>query len=237
MATTASDLSLALGKHRYRTPNGEIAVSVTAISGFIDDGKSAAFAGAAMKLGPGYRSIWKAKADRGTRVHGHLEKFLTGEDIDQADDEKGFVDALEKFIIEHEPAMVEQEAIVLSDLGYGGRFDLLATLADDDHQSLGLIDLKTGSPYAVEHTLQLSAYRYADGIATYDEDGNLSNLRPLPQIDWTACLYVADDGTYRLVRYPADETAFRAFCALLEAYKWTRTDAMKAEVKASKERK
>ncbi len=229
MAKGDTDLQLA-NKHKYRLPNGDIAINVTAISGLMDDGKSGAFAGAAVKLtkaGENYRAVWSAKANRGTRVHGHLESFLRGEDIDQQEDEKGFVDALEAFILDHQPTVIAQEEIVLSNRGYGGRFDLLAEIAGET----ALVDLKTGSAYPKEAALQLAAYRYADGIATYGEDGNLTSLYPLPDIDWCACLYVREDGTYDLVKYPADEDAFAIFCALLEAYKWTRSDSMKALVK------
>jgi hypothetical protein len=226
MAKGDTDRQLA-EKHKYRLPSGEIAINVTAISGLMDDGKSGAFAGAAMKLrdqGLNYREVWKAKADRGTRVHGHLESFLRGEDIDQADDEKGFVDALEKFILDYNTKVIAQEEIVLSNLGYGGRFDLIAEI----NAETALIDLKTGSAYPAEHALQLSAYRFADGMASYDNDGNLTELRRMPPIDWCGCLYVKEDGTYNLDRYPADGDTFEVFCALLQAYKWTRTDTMKA---------
>lgn len=221
--------------HKYRLPNGEVAINVTAISGLMDDGKSGAFAGAAMKLrdqGLNYRTVWKEKADRGTRVHCHLESFLKGEDIDQQEDEAGYVDALEQFIVDVDPLVISQEEIVLSNLGYGGRFDLLAEIDGE----VALIDLKTGKEYAVEHTLQLSAYRYADGLATYDEDGNLTELRPMPEIDWCGCLYVREDGTYNLERYPADDDAFAIFCALLKSYQWTRSASMKQLIKEAKAR-
>lgn len=220
--------------HKYKLLNGDVAINVTAISGLMDDGKSGAFAGAAVKLareGKNYREEWKAKAERGSRIHAHLESFLKSEDAEVCSDETGYVDALEKFIMEHQPKVLEMEAICLSDHGYGGRFDLLATLNDGFNW---LLDLKTGNQYAVEHTLQLSAYRYSDGIAVYGEDGGLSSLRPMPEIHKTGCLYVKDDGTYKIVEYPADFTAFCAFLNLLDAYKWTRTTTMKQATKESK---
>ena len=229
-----TDLQLA-AKHKYKLPNGEVAVNVTAISGLLDDGKSGAFAGAAVKLtkaGKNYRAEWSAKANRGTRVHGHLESFLRGEDIDQQDDEKGFVDALEAFIVDKQPTVIAQEQIVLSNRGYGGRFDLLAEVGGEP----ALIDLKTGSAYPKEASLQMAAYRYADGIATYDKDGNLATLDPIPEVAWCACLYVREDGTYDLVKYPANEEAFGIFCSLLEAYKWTRSDTMQSLVKEAMNR-
>ena len=49
MKKPPSDRELA-EKHKYRLPNGDLAVNVTAISGLMDLGKSSAFAGAAVKL-------------------------------------------------------------------------------------------------------------------------------------------------------------------------------------------
>jgi len=219
-----SDLELALA-HKYRL-NETPLVNVTAISGLLDDGKSGAFAGAAVKLtkeGLNYRDEWKASGERGTRVHGYCEAFLKNEAIDMVPEDSGFVDALEKFILDRNPQVIDLEQIVLSQQGYGGRFDILATLDDE----VALIDVKTGKPYAVEHTLQLSAYRYADGIAEYDADGKLFGLRPLPEIVSCYCLYVHEDGSYDLKRYPADLTAWGIFLGLLDAYNWARTDNMK----------
>jgi hypothetical protein len=237
-APKKTDLELA-EKHKYRLPNGDIAVSVTAISGFIDDGKSIGMSYGAAKLtreGLNFKEQWDAKRDAGTRVHGHLESFVRGEDIEQHDDDQGFVDALEKWMIHDNPKVLEQEFIALSNHGYGGRGDLICEVEEQAEHAGGtwLIDLKTGRKNAIEHTLQLAGYRYADGIAIYGPDGNLHSLRDLPPIDHAGCLYVASDGSYSLPEYPADEGAFRAFLALLDAYQWTRTDAMKAEVKASK---
>lgn len=239
-AAKATDRDLAL-RHKYRLPNGELAVSVTAISGLLDiDGKSSAFAGAAVKLtreGLNYREEWKAKGERGTRIHGHCEAFLRGEEIDQLDEDAGFVDALEKFMADHDPEVIHLEEIVLSDKGYGGRFDMIVSPRTGPYagQTL-LVDLKTGRKYPVEVSMQLAAYRYADGIARYDEDGALAGVEPLPSVDLCAGLYVAEDGNYDLTPYPADEMAYATFCALLRAHKWAHTDEMKALTKEARGR-
>lgn len=229
-----SDLEQALTKHKY-TLNGQPLINVTAISGLLDDGKSGAFAGAAVKLtkeGVNYREEWKSRAERGTRVHSHCESFLRREPIDCLESDMGYVDAVEKFMTDYDPILIELEEIALSELGYGGRFDMIVRLGD---QTV-LLDLKTGSPYAVEHTLQLSAYRFADGIAMFDEDGNEAGLRPMPKIDRAGCLYVQGDGSYTLTYYPADESAFAQFCALLHVHQWTRSDRIKEVVKSSRKK-
>lgn len=234
MAKGDSDRQLA-EKHKYRLLNGEIAINVTAISDLMDDGKSGGMAGAAVKLtkaGLNYHTEWKARRDLGTRAHGYLESFLDRQEIDQVAGDDGYVDALERFILENDPEVIAKEEIVLSEHGYGGRFDLIAKIGGET----GLIDLKSGGAHAQAHTLQLSAYRFADGLAQYDPVGNLLGLNPMPTIDWCAALYIRGDGNYYLDRYPADEEAFSIFCALLGAYKWSHSATMKALIKEAKTR-
>ena len=225
-----TDLELALA-HKYRLPNGTKLTNVTAISGLMDMGKSNAFAGAAVKLtkqGINYREVWNEKGNRGTRVHGHCEKWLQGEDAEVADDEAGFVDGLQAFWEDHAPELIAAEEIVVSSRGYGGRFDMIVEPMKGEYEGdRCLIDLKTGKQYLVEHTLQLAAYRFADGMARFDDWGHLDHLMPLPEITRTFDLYVNEDGSYQLKEYPADPDAFAQFCHLLAARNWATSDTMK----------
>ena len=41
--------------------------------------------------------------ERGTRVHGHVEAFLTGKSIDCLPSDMGYVDAIEKFMAGSQP--------------------------------------------------------------------------------------------------------------------------------------
>ena len=70
---------LAISKHRYVVePGGTGQVNVTTISKLIDDGKSSAFAGAAVKIalaGGNYREEWAESGEQGTRVHGYMENL------------------------------------------------------------------------------------------------------------------------------------------------------------------
>lgn len=240
-AEAKTDLELA-ADHRYRLLSGEVAVSVTTISGLMDDGKAMGFAYAATKLareGLDFRTEWEARGTRGTRIHGHLDSFLRGESIEEAEDEAGYVDAISAFITDHDPEVIESEFVVLSDTyGYGGRGDHILRPRKGEYAGAVILDdLKTGKKHPFEHTLQLSAYRYADGIAVFDDEGALTGQRELPDIDLTMGLYAHDDGTYDLVPYPADAWAHNAFCSLLDAYYWTRSDAMKAADKAARGKK
>jgi hypothetical protein len=239
--TAATDLELA-ARHRYRLPNGEVAINVTTISDLVDGGKSAAMAAAAAGLtrqGRDYRQEWRDKADLGTRVHKVCEKWLLSqvadvpdEDLLVAPSDHGYIDALEKFWREYSPRVVVCEAITLSEThGYGGRFDMVIEVGP---RRL-LVDLKTGKPWPISHTWQLAAYRYADGIAEYDEKGRLDALRPLPEVDGCACLYLREDGSFRFPEYPADRTAFAKFCSLLDAYRWMHSQQMTRLVKEARE--
>jgi PD-(D/E)XK nuclease superfamily len=229
-----SDLEAAQ-RHRYRL-GGRDLVNVTAITGAFDPGdKAGAFAGAAVKLvkaGINYREEWKQKAETGDRIHGHLETWLKGQPIQQLDKDKGYVDALEKFITDYDVQPVEVEEIVLSEDGFGGRFDMIAQVRG----RLMLCDLKSGKPHPVEHCLQLALYRYATGIGCYDPtSGALTGLRPLPAVDGCAALYVHEDGTYDFVEYPATRAVWEIGLGILRGLEWARSEQMKALVKGARE--
>jgi hypothetical protein len=209
-----TDLEWAADKHKYKLLSGEFAPSVTSITGMLDGGKSMGMAHAAAKLGPDFKTIWDEKADRGTRIHAHCQAWLEGQSVDAKDDEQPYLDALQLFFDQRRPSPIEVERIVLSSLGYGGRFDFICELAGE----VWIVDLKTGKPYALEHAMQLSAYAHADGMAVYSE-GTLERLEPLPTVTRGACLYVHDDGTYDLIEYPIKYRTFKCFEHLLSLHK------------------
>jgi hypothetical protein len=223
VAQRVSDRQLA-SRHRYRLHNGDLAVSVTKVTSFADAGKARAFAFAARNLqrqGIDFDREWRGKATDGSRRHGLMEQWLEGIPLDHVDrDDEPFLDALEGFITERAVEMVEVECILLSDtFGYGGRCDLIAWLQDPGSlfRHLWLIDLKTGKPQFVEHALQLCAYRRADGLAVYDDDGVLlPGFNPMPPIERVGALYVNEHGA-NLVETPCDDDVFATFVALLDA--------------------
>lgn len=104
-------------------------------------------------------------ADRGVSVHALLEAWsLAGtppspQDFHQED--RGYVQALSKWILKANPEPVEVEQIVVSPAdGYAGRVDLKARVDG----MLGTVDLKTavkGATYASVH-LQMGMYARAD---------------------------------------------------------------------------
>jgi len=218
-----SDLDLAR-RHRYRLSNGELARSVTAVSdGFVDDGKSRAFAYAAVNLakqGKDFAAEWRESGQRGTRIHGHMETWLTTGESAEAlnDDEAAVLEALALWFEHREVEVVDVEMILLSDAhGYGGRADLLAWVTVKGQRDLWLLDLKTGKPYEMSHTLQVNAYAFADGKAEYDPvTGELVGLVDFPRPSRVGCLYVSERGC-DLVEYELSTEAFGVFCDLLKA--------------------
>ena len=216
MAKTDEELAQ---NHRYRLSDGRLAVSVTSIANFPDEGKSTRMSYAAAKIakaGGDFRKEWDDKRDMGTQIHSHMENWLNGEGVEATESESAYLDQLERFIHDYEVEPIKQECVVLSNrYGYGGRFDLLANVTIKGERKLALIDLKTGSAYKTALTLQLNGYVHADGIAVY-EDGKLSHLEPLPQIDVLAGLYVTQSD-YSLIEVPFGFEELDVFLSLLIA--------------------
>ena len=170
---------------------------------------------------------WRAKADRGTRVHDIAEQWSKGNAVDVLESDAGFVDALEIFHFNWKPTFELVECVVLNDEhGYGGRFDAIACLTEideDGNESRGrfLIDYKTGGHYAYEVATQTAAY--ANGrLGVYDDEGNLVGFDALPHLDGARIVYLNEDGSVQVVN-PFEnvsvEDAFEAFLAALKLYR------------------
>ena len=216
-------------------------VSVSTIAGLIDDGKADGFAYKARKLaleGLHYQEVWDYRADLGTRVHKHLTAL---EEIEALDDELPYLDAVESWCRDFQPVSLYQERVVLSDLGYGGRFDDVSLLGDVSRlndktltgDELWGIDAKTGKEYERQIEIQHAGYWRADWLAEYDEAGRLTELLPMPKVHRWAGLYLHENGTYDFIPYPKrrrgqrttpievlQDNAFEAFKHLLAVYFW-----------------
>ena len=221
MAKRVSDLQFSKSRHRYTHPyTGERYPGVTSIANCYDDGDklgAGAGAGAALqKQGIDYRQDWNAKKVLGTRVHSYAHLWVQGKTAEVLDEDEGHMDAFAKFCREKEPQWIQTERAVVSDLGYGGALDAIG-----EFDGLWVLcDFKTGRHWAVPLTLQLAAYRYAEGMILYDEEGQSKALEPMPHIDACAGLYLAADGTYNLAYVDANEEAFENFKRLMEVKKW-----------------
>ncbi len=147
---------------------------------------------------------WKAKAQKGSRIHEHALEWSQGNAIEQLPDEKGYLDALEKWMIDFEPEDICNEIIVLhpnpandDSLEFGGRTDKIAEIRKRGWTGTNLIDFKTGREgYIEDKALQAAGYWGAKGIARYNPDGSLGTLDPMPKIKRAMTVYLREDGTY-----------------------------------------
>jgi hypothetical protein len=152
--------------------------------------------------------------ERGREVHTLGQRFLAGEAVAPPEELAGHLDAYVAFVEEWQPAEVAVEAAVFSrEFRYGGRFDLLARLADE---LLWLLDFKTSrSGVFAETALQLAAYRYADFYVLEGEvDGDgLAVEHPMPAVDRVGVVWLRADG-YDLYPLEAGVEAFEVFGAV-----------------------
>lgn len=241
-----SDKQFASSKHQYTDPRTkERYTGVTTVVHCYDDGdKLGAGAQAAVNLhkkGLYFRTEWNRKAQIGTNVHNYAELWIDGKAAEVSAEEEPYMEALRAFFEDYQPlCWLEVERPVVGRVpiycpehpihghhaecptcwaGYGGRFDAIVELP-----GIGfvLIDFKTGKFYRPELTLQLAAYRFADGMIVYDDEGWASHLEEMPHIDSCAGLYLHDDKTYNFEPVPADGLAFANFTNLLSVKTWAK---------------
>lgn len=145
-----------------------------------------------------------AAADRGTNVHTAFEDLADGK-IPKLSrfptHERGYVQGVCAWWAEHEPKVTKSELMVASlEHGYAGRMDLAATTDEGET----LIDLKTSRSVRESHHFQLAGYSIA-----FSESGH-------GDVDATAILRVASDGTFEYVKSWAKPSQF---LALLESFR------------------
>lgn len=167
--------------------------------------------------------VWNAKATLGSHIHHMALSWARGEDVAVDDTTEPFMDALEKFHVEHRPEFqyLEQTVRYTDDEGrdYRGQFDFI-----DQH---GLWDIKTGSYHPVEQTLQMAGYRYATALTGWEPVPRRKTPREvhvgkMPKVDLAGVLMLGADGNYGLIPLPADRAAFEVFLALRDAWSWAK---------------
>jgi hypothetical protein len=168
---------------------------------------------------------WAAKADLGTHVHHMALSWASGEAVTDDETSAPYIDGLEAFYAEHAPAWLHLERTVECDeIGYEyrGQFDAIGTFLWNGERRRGLIDFKTSKGvYFTEDTLQLAAYRYATALTTW-RDKKVVDREPMPEVDFTAVLWLRPDGEYRFVEMNADEDALGHFMKLRELWTFQR---------------
>lgn len=176
---------------------------------------------------------WSAKANLGNHIHHLALSWARGEEVDEDETTRPFLDALERFYLYHAPTWVEMERTVLYDSpkshGYRGQFDGIAELDCPACPPVDgipprcrwMVDFKTGSYYPVEQTLQLSGYRYAQHLTRW-EKGVETIEGPVPTVAHAGVILLGPDGHYRLGELPANATAHGTFLRLRDAWAWSK---------------
>ena len=163
-----------------------------------------------LKRAPGRHS--GRAADRGTIVHGLIERMNRGEELGNIHpDFEGYVRNYEDFLNKWQPEWLEVESTIWnSTVGFAGTCDGIARIQNE----IALVDLKTGANVYGEVALQLSAY--ANGEFILEANGD---RRPLPEIETAAVVHLREDRCeVRPIRLGAD--IFQVFVALREVFRW-----------------
>jgi hypothetical protein len=177
-------------------------------------------------------STLREAGERGREVHALVHRYLLGEDISAPEDLAGLFDAGCLFVEEWQVKEVAVEVACFHRAApeegrphpYGGRFDLLAKLADE---RLWLLDYKTSLKGVFpDYALQIAGYRYSD---FYILDGDLDENgaaveHPMPSVDRTGVVWLRADGSYDLVPLEADYRALEIFTAAQQIATFTGSD-------------
>ena len=168
---------------------------------------------------------WKHKRDLGTHVHHLALQWAKGEDVEEDEESKPYLDGLEKFYEEMQPEWLHLESTVAGSLAAGerelfwrGSFDAVCRMTA---VGTALIDIKTGGLYPTEQTIQLAGYVMAENLTEWD-DGKEIIVGPMPAVDAAGCLFLTGDGDYRLVWLPVNSEAMFAFFELLKLRQFTK---------------
>lgn len=171
--------------------------------------------------GAPYRDRDKA-ARRGTEVHAHAERLVTGDEVEVPEELAGHVDSYIRFLNDWHVQAEHIELVVGNRKHrYMGSLDLIATLADGQRW---LLDIKTTrSGIYSEVALQLAAYRYAE----FHTDGDTEH--PMPTVDACGAIWVRADG-YDLVPVDAGPTTFRTFLYVQQVARFAKGESLVGDV-------
>lgn len=198
--------------HKYLVDGSRVA-NVTTILGCVDkSGPLMAWAVRETKEGRDYRETRDTAATRGTSVHDALEVLArdnTPPLLDQfPDEDRGYVQALARWWIDHRPSPIHVEQLVASvKHRYAGKLDLVCEIQGIPH----MVDLKTSRRVYETHHLQLAGYELA-----YVECG----YTPVPTV--TAILRVDAEGEYEFVPSRASVEDWLNVCAMYETLRKVR---------------
>ena len=168
---------------------------------------------------------WRAKANRGTRVHDVAERWSRGETVDVLDEDSGFVDALERFHKLFKPKFLLVECFLINpEERYGGRTDAVVELDGPMAQGVFLADYKTGKAFSFDAALQAEGYSRC-GLSQFNTDGSLIGSAPLPHVDGYRTIYLDGEGNVTVVdpfEKVRHDDAWALFKACRQVYEMSR---------------
>jgi len=200
-----------------------------------------------------FRGVWDGRAAMGTLVHAVNEAWIGGETVDVAEmvaemcrsernaktwtsrqdevvsEALGYVDGLERFWTDFAPITLSTEEVVRHTDNahpYIGTRDWIAEVRGE----LWLLDIKTTGEqdplkgmYPDSWRLQLAAYRFADQIVDYDEDGKEAGVRDNYPVGRTGILHLRGVGHCHLLSLRAERDEWATFLRLHDIHRWLTT--------------
>lgn len=127
--------------------DGEKLVSVSTVANVYDKPALVPWAAKQAQMGLDWRKVRDDAAERGKAAHDALVALLADQKLPNPADfpaeQRGYIQAGAKWVLDEEPEIIEAEQIVVStEHGFAGRFDLLAKFPARDNR-IGRIDFKT----------------------------------------------------------------------------------------------
>lgn len=165
-----------------------------------------------------------AAGDIGTRVHILAEQISRGAEVEVPEEQRLFVEAYRRFLVDYEPVFesLEQKVCSLTHQ-YGGTYDAIASI----NGRRTIIDYKTSKSLQPKIALQLAAYAGAEFVGRIHDPKQYGRSKlGLDKFDDFAVLHIRPDQYargYRLVRFGVTQADFDAFLHALALSKWRKT--------------
>ncbi|MDA8373383.1 MAG: hypothetical protein M0Z91_03885 [Actinomycetota bacterium] len=163
--------------------------------------------------GPAAHAYKTMRGNYGTRVHGHVENYITTGDPGPflRPEDEGAFNAFRAFWDGSGGVAYAIEATVFSTrYGYAGTIDCLARFPKSHGNANIIVDWKTSKSMSDDFALQQAAYVHADYLLLKD-----GTVYPLPQIETALCVQLRSTGKPSIYQYDVSDRTFRAFRGLL----------------------
>jgi len=165
------------------------------------------------ELSTAHRRTVNRAALRGTDIHAHADRLVSGAETTVPDEIRGPVEAYARFLDAWQIETIASETPVgHTGHGYAGTADLWCRIGARDNAA-ALVDVKTGKGVYDETGLQLAAYRYSE-LMQPEKGTEIAT----PAVDLVYVAHVLPDDV-RMLPVAADPDVFRTFLYLLQVAK------------------